>query len=164
MAHISSINASLFSDLRYTTTAIPSGTPAFAAIEGLSGLTAVPHVRDFPAFGTPANVVNVPVYGSTVSHQIQGQSDPSDLTFTLNYVPSAHADIHSLVGNGISYTFLLRLAPAALPSNIVQGTQVDLFYFRAQFGSFEVTPSLSDATQAGLTLVLGTDFFGPLTS
>ncbi len=171
MPHISNISASIFSDLRYVKADLASGTvPSYTNLEALRGPSSarpvsIPNVRDFPAFGTPANVVNVPVYGQTVSQQIQGQSDPSDLTFNLNYVPSLHAAIHDLVKNDSDpYTFLLRLAPKALPATPTGADVLSMFSFRAAFASFEVTPSLSDSTQAALTLTLASDFSGPFTT
>ncbi len=171
MPHISNISASIFSDLRYVKAALASGTvPTYTNLEALRGPSsaapvAIPNIRDFPAFGTPANVVNVPVYGQTVSQQIQGQSDPSDLTFNLNYVPSLHEGLHGLVKNDSDpYTFLLRLAPKALPAAPDADDVLSMFSFQASFASFEVTPSLSDSTQASLTLTLSSDFSGPFTT
>ncbi len=171
MPHISSISASIFSDLRYVKNSLPD-TPNYANLESLMSTDTTPvtykaisNVRDFPAFGTPANVVNVPVYGQAVSQQIQGQSDPADLTFNLNYVPSDHMVIHDLVKeDSDTYTFLLRLAPKALPATPDGDDTLSMFAFAAQFASFEVTPSLSDSTQAALTLTLQSDFFGPFTT
>ena len=56
----------------------------------------VTNLREFPSVGTPANIVNVPQYGQSISSQISGQADAPTLEFTLNYIPTAHANIDTL--------------------------------------------------------------------
>ena len=94
MAHITSIGAGMFSDM---SVAMPSTNLSAAALAALDtaaefqalfadeiqsvggtkaagAFTRIKNVREFPSMGTPPNIVNVPVYGSKTSQQIQGQS------------------------------------------------------------------------------------------
>ena len=92
MAHIQSIGAGMFSDL---SVAVPTTAPVFANLDtegefnalfaseiqsaggvlGTNTYVRVKNVREFPAMGTPPNIVNVPTYGQKTSQQIQGQAD-----------------------------------------------------------------------------------------
>ena len=90
MSHISSIGAGMFSDLSICVdsaqiaTALSAPTEANlklcfanelangAAPTATTGeFIRIKNVREFPAMGTPPNVVNVPGYGSKTSSQIQ---------------------------------------------------------------------------------------------
>ena len=88
MTHISSIGAGMYTDLSmsretYSGT-LPADETAWKALftaELANGAvvtvtageyTRIKNVREFPAIGTPPNIVNVPVYGSSTSQQIQG--------------------------------------------------------------------------------------------
>ena len=107
--------------------------------------------------------------------QVQGQSDSPTLEFTLNYVPAEHEDIQKLVGNGQLYAFQISLTsqqPANLQQIAVTGigspvnsiaTNNTVFNFLGKFESFLVTPSLTDSTQAKITLSMQTEMFGPAT-
>jgi len=104
MAHISSIAAAMFTDLAVaigTTTGGIAGNPApatlnqagFDALFTTTSATAlkylqVSNVREFPAVGTPSNIVNVPVFGQRQSQTIGGQADAPTLDVTINYVPN----------------------------------------------------------------------------
>lgn len=197
MAHISSIGAGLFSDLSI---ALPSTPPTFSTldqasefqalfateIEAVGGTKAantfvrVKNVREFPAMGTPANVVNVPVYGSRTSRQIQGQADAPSLEITLNYIASDWADdgtslLGSLVGDGNQYVFrfaLLNTEPtgatlntrwASIPAGLGQ-IQNSQYYWIGKVEALLVTPQLTDANTATLTLTMQSDFYGAYTN
>lgn len=142
MAHITSIGAGIYSDLSYGVESENFSTPtvsvelayknAFAhVLNNGSAVTAatnggefrrVVDVREFPQMGTPPNIVNVPVYGSKISRQVQGQADAPAFEVTLNYIPQdwqVTANYHGFyVGDGKSYPFRFSLLNA-LPSDYV---------------------------------------------
>jgi len=177
MAHISSIGAGVFSAMAVNTTAITD----LSTVDTLSELVAkfttnadfteIKNVREFPQIGTPANIVNVPVYGQKQSSQVQGQADAPTLELTINYVPSEWTPttaLGALVGDGKVYAFqfsLLNAKPAGL--NTTAGTSgvgsVDNsnFYWVGKVEALLVSPNLTDANQATLTLSIIGDFFGP---
>jgi hypothetical protein len=128
MAHISSIGAGIYTDLAI---AIPTTDPNFSNLvsaatwqplfldevsaSGTKGATTyvrIQNVREFPSIGTPPNIVNVPVYGSKTSRQVQGQADAPTIELTLNYVASDWASttlLGATVGNGTQYGFRFTL-------------------------------------------------------
>ena len=126
-----------------------------------SGVTAIGNVREFPSLGTPANIVNVPVYGQSISAQVSGQSDAPSLEFTLNYVPADHYALDTLRVAGSQLAFRVRLASAENGLDGGEADEYDDFYFKGTVASLEITPALNDATQATLALTINTDFFGP---
>lgn len=179
MAHITSIGAGIYSALAVNTTAITSA----ASVDTLAELVAlfaddtafkeIKNVREFPQIGTPANIVNVPTYGQKTSQQIQGQADAPNLEVTINYVPSEWdpttvGGLGSKVGDGKQYAFqfsLLNTKPASLETN-AQGlgaTANSNFYFVGKLEALLVSPQLTDANQATLTLSIQSEFFGPAT-
>jgi hypothetical protein len=179
MAHITSIGAGIYSALAVNTTAITSTT----AVDTLAELVAlfaddtafkeVKNVREFPQIGTPANIVNVPVYGSKTSQQIQGQSDAPNLEVTINYIPSEWdpttvGGLGAKVGDGKQYAFqfsLLNSKPASLETNALGlGASANSnFYFVGKLEALLVSPQLTDANQATLTLSVQSQFYGPAT-
>jgi hypothetical protein len=191
MAHINSIGAGLFSDLSVCTdpailTSVAGkialgtvGAGDFAAgfaKTDFDGVTAmrILNVREFPAMGTPPNVVNVPVYGSATSQQIQGQSDAPSMELTLNYVPSEWADgtpLGSLVGSGLQYVFrfaLLNSKPDGVEAYATSATglgdvQNSMYYWIGKVEALQVTPQLTDSNTATLTITIQSDFFGAYT-
>lgn len=161
MALISNIGAGIFTKLKYKADSnytLPTNDTthqAFIASGGdYASAVEVTHIREFPSFGKPANIVNVPNYGQSVSSQIQGQSDAPTLEFTLNYVPSAHNTLQGLVQDGVTYVFQLDVKNASTGDNAA-------FYVKGQVASFEVAPNLTDSNQATLTLCTSTDYTGP---
>ena len=145
---------------------VPSTAVEPAAITGgvlqtTDGAGTVGNIREFPSLGTPANIVNVPVYGQSISSQVGGQADAPTLSFTLNYVPSVHAELDALRRDGTTRAWRVRLASA---ENGIRGNSFDIFddfYFRGSVVSFEITPSLSDSNQATITVNITGDFAGP---
>ena len=144
MALISNIGAGIFTKLKYKADSnytLPTNDTthqAFIASGGdYASAVEVTHIREFPSFGKPANIVNVPNYGQSVSSQIQGQSDAPTLEFTLNYVPSAHNTLQGLVQDGVTYVFQLDVKNASTGDNAA-------FYVKGQVASFEVAPNLTD--------------------
>ena len=122
MAHITSIGASVFSDLSIGFPAVDLTPAAITAldtsaewqalfateIDSVGGTKAanafvrVKNVREFPSMGIPPNVVNVPTYGQKTSQQIQGQSDAPSMEITINFVASDWSkDVGVLLGNAV---------------------------------------------------------------
>jgi len=193
MAHISSIGAGLFSDLAI---AVPSTdlTPAaiaaldtdaeFQALFATEILSAgtkstdtfirVQNVREFPSMGTPPNIVNVPVYGSATSQQIQGQSDAPSIEVQLNYVPAdwaAGSVLGDMVGDGVQYVFrfaLLNSEPVAYDSNSTPASGIgsvanSQYYWVGKVEALQVNPQLTDSNTATVTMSIQSDFFGAFT-
>ena len=161
MALISNIGAGIFTTLKfkadtsYTLPTNDSTHQAFIAGGGdFDSSTEVTSIREFPSFGKPANIVNIPQYGQSVSSQIQGQADAPTMEFTVNYVPSVHAAIQALVQDGQTYVFQIDVKNAETGDN-------GAFYVKGSFASFEVTPSLTDSNQATITMSTQGDYKGP---
>ena len=179
MAHITSIGAGIFSALAVNTTAITNITSADTLAELVAlfaddtAFKEIKNVREFPQIGTPANIVNVPVYGSSTSQQIQGQADAPNLELTINYVPSEWdpttvGGLGAKVGDGKQYAFqfsLLNSKPASLETNALGlGASANSnFYFVGKLEALLVSPQLTDANQATLTLSVQSQFYGPAT-
>lgn len=164
MAHITTIGAGLYTTLAYS----DSATSELPTAVATSGYTSVVNVREFPEFGAPANIVNVPVYGAAQSSQIQGQADAPTLEFTLNYIPSEHRAIQNLVGDGAVYAIRIRLLNSTLedtetPLVPVAADEFNDFYILGSFAAFTITPNLTDTNQATLTIATQGDFTQPLT-
>lgn len=196
MTHLSSIGASMYSDLAVavpTTDLTPTALAAldtaaefqaiFATeIASVGGTKAantfvrVTNVREFPAMGTPPNVVNVPNYGASTSQQIQGQADAPSMEITLNFVAANWAKeagniLGNMVGDGKQYVFrftLMNSEPTGTDSatkysstagglGTVQNSQ---FYFVGKLDSLLITPQLNDATTATVAITLQSKLFG----
>ena len=138
----------------------------------------LPDVRDMPSFGTPANLVKVPVYGQAQTQAIQAQSDAPDLEFVVNYVPSKWAptgvafsstgNIGDAKGDGVAKVFQVALL-GSLPDGL-NATTADLgsvpnavIYFVGKIESILVNPSRDDATTANVAVSIISDFYGPYT-
>ena len=198
MAHITSIGAGMYSDLAVATPASDFTPSALAAldsaaefqalfateIESIGGTKAantfvrIKNVREFPAMGTPPNVVNVPVYGSATSQQIQGQADAPSMEITLNYVPADWAKevsniLGSMVGDGKQYVFrfaLMNSEPTGTGATKYASTSAGLgtvqnsqYYWIGKLEALQVTPQLTDANTATVTITIQSDFFGAYT-
>lgn len=187
MSHIASIGAGMFSDMSiaFTTTG-PTPAPGTMSKANLDALFAVEcvdttpaanefirvkNVREFPAIGTPPNIVNVPVFGQSVSQQIQGQADAPSMELTLNYVATQWASgtpLGDLVGSGEQAVFrfsLLNAMPTeygatALAMGTVQNTY---WYFLGKIDSLLVTPNLADSNQATIAITLQSIVYGAYT-
>jgi hypothetical protein len=187
MAHISSIGASKFTTLDYVLNTANSDISTAAALNDLfisnqtailatdtatdetpeSAVVHVGNIREFPSLGSPANIVNVPVYGSAVSSQVAGQSDNASLEFSLNYVPSDHYALETIRKAGSRLCFRVRLADADITvdaNRIVTADNADTFadfFFFGKIASFEIQPGLTDALQATMSIAIDGDFNGP---
>jgi hypothetical protein len=195
MAHISSIGAGMFSDLSI---AVPSSNPIFATLDtaaefqalfateiasaggtkGANTFVRVADVREFPAMGTPPNVVNVPVYGQKTSQQIQGQADAPNMEITLNFIPANWAKeagniLGNMVNDGNQYVFRFTLMNAestgsgatkfASTSAGVGTVQNSQYYWVGKLDALQVNPQLTDANTATITLTLQSAMFGAYT-
>jgi len=197
MAHIQSIGAGMFSDL---SVAVPTTAPIFATLDtesefnalfasevqsaggvlGANTYVRVKNVREFPAMGTPPNIVNVPTYGQKTSQQIQGQSDAPNLEITLNYVPAEWASgsvLGNMVGDGKQYVMRFALLNAQPPgyastgANNLGGSSASgagaventVYYWVGKLEALVVNPQLSDANTATITLSLQSKFYGGYT-
>jgi len=199
MAHISAIGASMFSDLAVATPASELTASALSALNSSAGFQAlfateiqniggtkatgafvrIKNVREFPAMGTPANVVNVPAYGQSNSSQIQGQADAPSLEITLNFVPAdwdksgTPTILGGMVGDGVQRVFrftLLTTAPTGTTNAQYASTASGLgtvpntqYYWVGKIEALQVNPQLTDATTATLTMTLQGSFFGAYT-
>ena len=140
--------------------------------------TRIKNVREFPAMGAQPNIVNVPVFGAKSSQQILGQSDLPSMEITLNYIPSDWAKeasniLGSMVGDGKQYVFrftLLNSEPtgsgatkyASIPAGI--GTVPNSeYYWVGKLEALQVTPQLTDATTATITLTSQSAIYGAYT-
>jgi len=187
MAHITSIGASKFTTLDFVPNTADSANSTSGALHALfasnstailaasaatdetpeSAVKHVGNIREFPSLGTPANIVNVPVYGQSSSSQVSGQSDAPSLEFTLNYVPSTHANLDVLRKANTRLCFRVRITDAAITvdgNDVMTADNADKFadfYFFGTIASFEISPSLSDSLQANIALTIEGDFSGP---
>lgn len=196
MAHINSIGAGLFSDLSVIAPTAPLSSSALAAldtaaefqalfateIDSVGGTPAtntfirLKNVREFPAMGTPPNVVKVPGYGSKTSQQVQGQADAPTMEIKLNFVPADWAStslLGAMVGDGVQRVFRFTLmnsestgtgatkyASTAGGIGTVANSQ---YYWIGKIEAQQVTPSLTDANQATVTITVQSAFFGAYT-
>ena len=175
MAHLSSLNAGIFTFLDIFTGTIPAATDTAAECAALFvGTTPgtpdathvrMPSVREFPSVGTPANIVNVPVYGQKTSSQVQGQADSPSLEVTVNYVAEDMTALHDLVGTSAAFRFMMAASAvtAAEGSAAAITPENTEFYFLGKIEAILVNPALTDATTATVTLSAQSDFFGPAT-
>jgi len=187
MSHIASIGAGMFSDMSIAFNATgPTPPPAAFTKAGYDALFAtenvggapiagdfvrIVNVREFPAIGTPPNIVNVPVFGQSVSQQIQGQADAPSMEITLNYVTTQWADgssLGDLVGSGKQAVFrfaLLNSEPtdySSKPAGL--GTVENTYwYFNGKIDSLLVTPNLTDSNQATIAITLQSIVWGAFT-
>lgn len=183
MAHISSLGASIYTYLDMVTS-VPgtyANAAAYAAefvgstpgtadtadgqVTGVANHVRLPSIREFPSVGTPANIVNVPVFGQAISSQVQGQADAPSLEVTVNYVAADMLDFHSLIGKQCVFRVMMADSPVTqdegAAATLTQGNTQ--FFFTGKIEAILVNPALTDATTATVTISTQTDFFGPHT-
>ena len=194
MAHITSIGAGMFSDMAVALPSTNLSAAALAAldtaaefqalfadeIQSVGGTKAagtfarIKNVREFPSMGTPPNIVNVPVYGSKTSQQIQGQADAPSIELTVNYVPAdwaAGSLLGDAVGDGQQYVFRFALlnaepvayASEATPANGIGSVANSQYYWIGKIEALQVNPQLTDANTATVTISIQSEFFGAFT-
>lgn len=195
MAHIASIGAGMFSDMSVATPATDFTQSTLSALDTAAEFQALfateiqtnggtkaagsfvrmKNVREFPSMGTPPNIVNVPVYGSKTSQQIQGQSDAPSIELTVNYVPADWASgtiLGNMVGDGKQYVFrfaLLNAQPlsyasvSGTPASGIGSVQNSQYYWVGKVEALQVNPQLTDANTATITISIQSQFFGAYT-
>lgn len=192
MAHLTAISPSVYADLAFAIDTLVPATYDAAGFNALFGsevavgsaasataaeFRRIKNIREFPGIGTPANIVNVPVYGQDISAQIQGQADAPTLEITLNYVPvdwqNAANYLGELVGSNTQRAFRLALMndkPTATTATAYASTAGGLgtvansiWYWVGRIEAIVVNPQLTDAVTATLTLSTQTDFYGSYT-
>lgn len=181
MAFPTSISAAQFSALAIsidtvaaaTAVATPTATNLKAAFATSADYVEIENIRDMPSFGTPANIVKVPVYGQAQTQSIGAQSDAPDLELTINYVPgdwAAGSTLGDMVADGESKVFQFALLPAKsvdLATDLTTGGLADVpnavIYFVGKIESILVNPARDDASTATVALSIQSDFFGPFT-
>lgn len=195
MAHIASIGAGMFSDMSVATPATDFTQSTLSALDTAAEFQALfateiqtnggtkaagsfvrmKNVREFPSMGTPPNIVNVPVYGSKTSQQIQGQSDAPSIELTINYVPADWASgtiLGNMVGDGKQYVFrfaLLNAQPlsyasvSGTPASGIGSVQNSQYYWVGKVEALQVNPQLTDANTATITISIQSQFFGAYT-
>lgn len=195
MAHIASIGAGMFSDMAVATPATDFTQSTLSALDTAAEFQALfateiqtnggtkaagsfvrmKNVREFPSMGTPPNIVNVPVYGSKTSQQIQGQSDAPSIELTVNYVPADWASgtiLGNMVGDGKQYVFrfaLLNAQPlsyasvSGTPASGIGSVQNSQYYWVGKVEALQVNPQLTDANTATITISIQSQFFGAYT-
>lgn len=147
-------------------------------VRGVGTFVQIKNIREFPAIGTAANIVKVPEYGSKTSKQIQGQSDITNMEIKLNYIPADWAKeatniLGSIVGDGNLYVFRetfmnvdstgsgdTKLASTAAGIGTQENSS---YFFVGKLEAIQVTPSLTDTTQATLTLTIQSETYGAFT-
>lgn len=170
-------------------------TTTYSELTHAQQFVRITHIKEFPAMGTPANIVKVPVYGKKNSVQIQGQADAPTMELTLNYIPALWADgyVHGgtdtvplkmfpKVGDGNVYLFRFTLMDrkpegynALAGDTANEGSIADditdnvstventSYYFLGKIEALEVTPSLTDAITAKLTVAVQSEIYGAFT-
>ena len=127
MAFPTSISAAQYSAICVSRVAVPAILTEANLKANFSGSTTagargdyveIKNIRDMPAFGTPANISKVPVYGQAQTQSIGAQSDAPDLELTINFVPNDWAKLNSAFGNP-NGTTAVRLAREHSPALIV---------------------------------------------
>jgi hypothetical protein len=181
MGHISSIGAGMFTDMAVSTSSAPA-TYDEAGFEALfqtedTDFYRIKNIREFPAIGTPPNIVNVPVYGQSTSQQIQGQADAPNMELQLNFVASdwaAGSNLGDLVGDGTQYVFRFAILNE-LPPNFANSTTTGIggttaapvenscYYFVGKIEALQVSPQLTDANTATVTISVQSDIYGAYT-
>lgn len=187
MTFPTSVSAAQYSALAVSRDAVPATlneTNLKANFATVADFEEIKNIRDMPSFGTPANIVKVPVYGQAQTQSIGAQPDAPDLELTINYIPSEWAKagasfattgtLGDAVGDGIAKVFQFALLPAAVP-NLTTSTTSGvggssaipapnaLIYFVGKMESLLVNPARDDASTATVALSIQSDFYGPFT-
>jgi len=194
MAFPTSISAAQFSAICVSRVAVPTSLTEANLKANFSGSTTsgsrgdyveIKNIRDMPAFGTPANIIKVPVYGQAQTQSIGAQSDAPDLELTVNFVPNDWAKASSsfmnpstsaagtgtlgdAVADGTAKVFQVALLTAKPTSlNALSGgvgtVPNALIYFVGKIESLLMTPARDDAMTATVALSIQSDFYGPYT-
>ena len=147
------------------------------------GAVEIGNVRDFPSFGTPANIVKVPQYGAKQTVSIQAQPDAPDLELTLNLVADKWkrgGKLDGIVGDNVTRLWMFAFLPTALEAEVIPDqpcveepaflhaeslgrVQNALVFFKGRLESLLVTPARDEAIQGTLAMSVQSSFFGLFT-
>lgn len=182
MSHIQTLQAGIYTYLAFKAAEVGRATDTMDEIIAklaTGNVQAIPNIREFPEFGTPANVQNVPVYGRATSTQVNGQADMASMEFTINYVASeVHTDpttqYGAYIGDRNIYPFMIALTrdPATsflckdgtgIAGTPTKANENSVFFFCGRLESLVVVPSVTDSYTAKLTISVATPIFGPKT-
>jgi hypothetical protein len=178
MAHVSAVGAGIYSALSLAVgagtnqaiPATPSGANFHALFDTQVERTEFGNVREFPAMGTPANIVKVPGFGAKQSRQIQGQADAPTMDLTINYVPLDWSDssttgaLGTALASDLLYLFRFALMNGPIASAATGlATDNSCYYWLGRVEACLVKPSLTDATTATVSLSMSSDFYGAFT-
>jgi hypothetical protein len=188
MTFPTSISAAQYSAIAVSRSAVPATlneTNLKANFTAGTNYLEIKNIRDMPAFGTPANIVKVPVYGQAQTQSIGAQSDAPDLELTVNFVPndwakagaafSSTGTLGDAVGDGVAKVFQVALLTAKAPNLNTGGTTANvagslaapvpnaLIYFVGKVESLLITPARDDSMTATVALSIQSDFYGPYT-
>jgi hypothetical protein len=175
MGHISSTGAGIYTTMclnKVATAAVPGTGLAsewHALFDTGAERTQIANVRDFPAMGTPPNIIKVPGFGNKQSKQVQGQADAPSIELTVNYIPNDWIDggagtlgfaLSSKTAYAVRFA-LMNSDPGAAVTGLA--TENTCFYFIGKIEAVLVKPALSDATTATVTMSMQSDFYGAFT-
>ena len=174
MAHINTLGAGIFTYLDIfhgTVSDIDADSVAadyaakFASATNGTDHERMPSIREFPSIGTPANIVNVPVYGQKTSSQIQGQSDAPSQEFVVNYVAEDMTAIHALEKQEVIFRFMMASGEVTIANGLAAtlATNNTSFYFKGKIEAILVNPSLTDSITANVTVSIQSEVEGPAT-
>lgn len=186
MAFPTSISAAQYSAIAVSKLAVPGtlNLTNFKANFAASSYTEITGIRDMPSFGTPANIIKVPVYGQAQTQSIGAQADAPDLELTINFVAgnwdkssstTAFATSGKLgdgVADGVNKVFQVALLTArsasttlvpAIGANNLGSVPNALIYFVGKIESLLINPARDDAMTATVALSIQSDFYGPYT-
>ena len=181
LASFSMVNAATLTEANWRTL---FGTEVLDNVAGggAGAFRRIYNIRELPQMGVPPNIVNVPNYGTKASKQIQGQADSPSFEIVLNYVPQAWQDtanyIGDYVGNSFVYPFrftLLNTEPTGGGTAAVKWASLNAaafglgtvansqYFFAGKLEALQISPQLTDANQATLTVSMQSDLYGPYT-
>jgi len=188
MSFPTSISAAQFSAIAVSRSAVPATLTESnlkANFAATTNYLEIKNIRDMPAFGTPANIVKVPVYGQAQTQSIGAQSDAPDLELTVNFVPNdwqkagasfaTTGTLGDAVSDGVAKVFQVALLTAKPTNLMTGGTTANvggslavpvpnaLIYFVGKIESLLMTPARDDAMTATVALSIQSDFYGPYT-
>jgi len=183
MAFPTSISSGHFSTMAVSTGAVAidpvsmskDETTFVSAFDGTASdgtYEVIGNIREIPPVGTPSNIVNVPVYGQSVSSQVQAQADAPDMTLTVNYVPSEwdpSSTLGAMVRDGNEYLVRMTYLTGQPDTQDMTATGIGTvpnatWFMVVRFDAIEVQNSMSDSVTAtiSMSLPLGRNY-GPFT-
>jgi hypothetical protein len=193
MGHISTLGAGMFSTLAISrlpqaATGSQSALKAFFTTEVANGqigaatntqFVNIKDIKEFPAMGTPPNIVKVPLFGSKTSMQIQGQADAPTMDITLAYKGAEWQKsanyLGDLIGKNKLYAFRFTLlnkdssgiTPSTKYASLGTGlgtVENSQYFWYGKLEALVVNPQLNDANTCTLTISVQSEVYGAFTS